>query len=142
VTGERRLLRAGECLIRCACLLLPPGNRDERYREWAAELPEILHDPDVRLAPARAALMLAYAADQARGIVSLDRLRHAAAASRLCKGLLLVASFSSMTAFLVTFPGSHSVTDYLYSAVMFPVVTVVTARTYFAVVESGDSEWG
>jgi hypothetical protein len=50
-----------------ACRRLPPEDRQERYREWAAELPAILQDPHVRPAPRRAARMLAYAADTVRG---------------------------------------------------------------------------
>jgi hypothetical protein len=65
--AERLLLRAGEYLVGRACQRLPPGSREERYREWAAELPAILHDPQVRLAPRRAARMLGYAADTLRG---------------------------------------------------------------------------
>jgi DivIVA domain-containing protein len=60
--GERRLLRLGEYLITRACRRLPAGTRDERYREWAAELPAILRDPDTRLAARRAGRMLGYAA--------------------------------------------------------------------------------
>jgi hypothetical protein len=41
--------------------------REERYREWAAELPAILHDPDTRSAVRRAARMLRYAAGTIRG---------------------------------------------------------------------------
>ena len=59
--GERRLLRVGEYLIARACRHLPAGSRDERYREWAAELPAILADPEVRPAARRAARMLRYA---------------------------------------------------------------------------------
>jgi DivIVA domain-containing protein len=58
--GERRLLRIGEYLITRACRRLPAGTRDERYREWAAELPAILRDPDTRLAARRAARMLGH----------------------------------------------------------------------------------
>ena len=60
--GERRLLRIAEYLITRACRRLPAGTREERYREWAAELPAILRDPDTRLAARRAARMLGYAA--------------------------------------------------------------------------------
>jgi hypothetical protein len=67
--GERRLLRLGEYLVRRACQQLPPDVRDERYREWAAELPAILHDPQIRPAPRRAARMLGYAADTLRGTI-------------------------------------------------------------------------
>jgi hypothetical protein len=65
--GERQLLALGEYLVRRACRQLPEDVRDERCREWAAELPAILDDPQVRLAPWRAVRMLGYAADTLRG---------------------------------------------------------------------------
>ena len=65
--AERQLLRIGEYLVGRACQRLPQDIREERYREWAAELPAILHDPQIRLAPRRAVRMLAYAADTVRG---------------------------------------------------------------------------
>lgn len=65
--AERQLLRVGECLVGRACRRLPPDIREERYREWTAELPAILHDSQIRLAPRRAIRMLAYAGDTVRG---------------------------------------------------------------------------
>jgi hypothetical protein len=65
--AERPLLRIGEYLIARACRHLPAGARDERYREWVAELPAILDDPDIRPAARRAARMLRYAAGTIRG---------------------------------------------------------------------------
>lgn len=65
--GERRVLRIGEYLIARACRHLPAETRDERYREWVAELPAILRDPDVRPAARRAARMLGYASGTIRG---------------------------------------------------------------------------
>jgi len=65
--GERQLLRVGEYLVSRASRQLPRKVREERYREWAAELPAILHDPLIRFAPRRAIRMLAYAADTFRG---------------------------------------------------------------------------
>ncbi len=65
--AERALLRMGEYLVGLACRRLPHEIRDERYREWAAELPAILQDPGIRLAPHRAVRMLLYAADTLRG---------------------------------------------------------------------------
>jgi hypothetical protein len=65
--GERRLLRIGEYLIGRAARLLPAEIRDERRREWTAELPAILRDPDTRLPAHRAARMLGYAAGTIRG---------------------------------------------------------------------------
>jgi hypothetical protein len=67
MTGERWLLRAGEFLVRRAARHLPAAARDERYREWAAELPVILGDPEIKPAAARAARMLWFAADTVRG---------------------------------------------------------------------------
>lgn len=64
--GERRLLRIGEYLIARACRHLPAGARDERYREWVAELPAILRDPGVRPAARRADRMLGYASGSRR----------------------------------------------------------------------------
>ncbi len=65
--GERRLLRIGEYLIARACRHLPAEARDERYREWVAELPAILQDPGVRPPARRAARMLRYASGTIRG---------------------------------------------------------------------------
>jgi hypothetical protein len=65
--GERQLLRVGEYLVRRACQRLPRNVREERHREWSAELPAILHDPEIRFAPWRAVRMLSYAADTVRG---------------------------------------------------------------------------
>ena len=64
--AERSLLRIGEYLVGRACRRLPREIRDERCREWAAELPAILRDPEIRLAPHRAVRMLGYAADTVR----------------------------------------------------------------------------
>jgi hypothetical protein len=51
----------------------PAGDtRDERYREWAAEVPAILHDPDIRFALLRSARALRFAAGT---ITSAPRIR-------------------------------------------------------------------
>jgi hypothetical protein len=67
VRGERGLVWVGDGLVRWASRRLPRDVRDERYREWSAELPAILHDPEIGLAPWRAVRMLSYAADTLRG---------------------------------------------------------------------------
>jgi hypothetical protein len=54
--------RIAEYVIRRACRRLPADMRDERYREWTAELPAIMHDDDVRLGLLHAARALRYAA--------------------------------------------------------------------------------
>jgi hypothetical protein len=65
--GERHALRAGEYLVSRACRRLPARIREERYQEWLAELPVILHDSGVGPAPLRVVRMLAFAADTLRG---------------------------------------------------------------------------
>jgi hypothetical protein len=65
--GERHALRAGEFLVSRACRRLPARIREERYQEWLAELPVILHDRDTGPAPLRVVRMLAFAADTLRG---------------------------------------------------------------------------
>jgi hypothetical protein len=67
VKGERWALGAGEHLVAWASRRLPAGIREERYREWAAELPVILHDRAAGPAPLRVIHMLAFAADTLRG---------------------------------------------------------------------------
>jgi hypothetical protein len=56
-------LRLGERLIAAACRRLPAKERYERHREWTAELPAILDDPDIRFAGHRAVRMLRYSGD-------------------------------------------------------------------------------
>jgi hypothetical protein len=48
VTGRPAAQRAAEFLIRRACRRLPAGMREDRYREWTAELGAIRHDRPVR----------------------------------------------------------------------------------------------
>ncbi len=50
--------RIAELLIRAACRRLPGDVREERRREWSAELLAILHDPDIRIAALRRARAL------------------------------------------------------------------------------------
>jgi hypothetical protein len=65
--GERWALSAGEYLVARACRRLPAEIREQRYREWVAELPVILHDRDAGPAPRRVLRMLTFAADTLRG---------------------------------------------------------------------------
>jgi hypothetical protein len=58
--------RIAEHLIRRACRHLPVDTRDDSYREWAAEVPAILRDPDTRFALLRSARTLRYAAGTIR----------------------------------------------------------------------------
>jgi hypothetical protein len=60
-------------LIRLACMRLSGEMREDRYREWTAELHAILHDPDIPSRARRNARALLYAADQNRGARRLAR---------------------------------------------------------------------
>jgi hypothetical protein len=53
-------------LIGRACRHLPAAAREERAREWTAELPAILADPDVRPALLRSARAVRFAAGTVR----------------------------------------------------------------------------
>jgi hypothetical protein len=96
VRTERALLRTGEYLVGRACRRLAPETRDQRYREWTAELPAILHDPQIRLGPRRAVRMLGYAADILRGTALTPRpaRRGQAGIPRPVLGLLCVAGLA------------------------------------------------
>jgi hypothetical protein len=98
VRGERALLRIGEYLVGRACRRLPRGIRDERYREWAAELPAILHDRGIRLGPYRAVRMLGYAAGtlRATALTAGRARRRAAGPWTLVPGLLFIAGLVVM----------------------------------------------
>ncbi len=98
--GERRLLRIGDYLIGRAARFLPREMRDERRREWTAELPAILRDPDTRVAAHRAARMLRYAA----GAVWGTALAAGGARARLTAVMAVVAGLcaASFLAVVVT----------------------------------------
>jgi hypothetical protein len=53
--------RLAERLIRHACRRLPADTRDDRCREWTAEVRAILEDPGIRPAVLRSARALGYA---------------------------------------------------------------------------------
>jgi len=74
--------RLPEYLIQRACRRLPDDTRDERQREWAAELPAILHDPGIAFAPRRWAGAVLYAAGAARAARVIGRPGRAAGRSR------------------------------------------------------------
>ena len=94
--GEAALLRLGEYLVGRACRRLPRGIRDERYREWVAELPAILHDREIRFALYRAVRMLGYAADTLRGaVLTTGRSRPRAAVPPLLLRVLFSAALVS-----------------------------------------------
>jgi hypothetical protein len=94
---ERRLLRLGEYLVRLACRRLPQNIRAERCQEWAAELPAILHDPEVRFGWRRAIRVLSYAADTIRGAaLTRARTRYRAAVITAAVRILLPTGLASV----------------------------------------------
>lgn len=62
MTDRPLVQQAAEWIIRRACQHLGGDARAERYREWAAELPAILHDPEVNPAVVRYFRAVSYAA--------------------------------------------------------------------------------
>lgn len=75
MTGHEssRAQRLAWQLIRLACMRLYGETREDRYREWTAELNAILYDPDIPSRTRRNARALLYAADQNRGARRLAR---------------------------------------------------------------------
>jgi len=87
-----------------ACRALPEPERQDRYREWAAELPEFMTDPCAGPLPWRGAKMLLCALDHHRGARRLSRAaghrgvaraESAAVALRTACILFLIAAMSS-----------------------------------------------
>jgi hypothetical protein len=70
-----RVQRLAEYLIRLSCRRLPADIGDERYREWTAELPAVLHDPDIRFQIRRDLRALRFAAGHARSSLRLPKAR-------------------------------------------------------------------
>jgi len=73
VTRRPPAQRIAEYWVRRAGRRLPGEIREERYREWAAELPAILSDPGVRGAGRRRARAIRYAFGVYRGAGRLAR---------------------------------------------------------------------
>jgi hypothetical protein len=72
VTRDFRAARIAAHIIRRASRRLNEDIRDERYREWMAELPAIRDDPDVRSDFVRALRTLSYASGVMRSARSLN----------------------------------------------------------------------
>jgi hypothetical protein len=130
--AERALLRTGEYLVGRACRRLPRKSRDQRYREWTAELPAILHDPEIRLALGRAVRMLAYAADtlRATALTPGPARRHPGPAMTVILGLLSVANLVDSSWIIwdiVRTPGSWV----NYPQAMWSLIFVAWAVSYY-----------
>ena len=124
--------RLAEHLIRRACRYLPDDTRDERYREWTAEVPAILHDPDIRFALLRPVRALRYAA----GTISSARRTAGArwyqpdgraAASAGLRLLLSVGIWIAGLALLTAFPP--------HGFWILVVVTASAVNSVFAVIQ-------
>jgi len=102
--AERPLLRIGEYLVGRACQQLPRRIREQRYQEWVAELPVILHDPQIGPAPRRVVRMLGYAADTVRGAALAHARAHARWTAVYC--LLLVAALAVVVWSIVVIVGA------------------------------------
>jgi hypothetical protein len=79
VPAQRLAERLAGWLIGRACRHLPAATRAERGREWTAELPAILADPDVRPGLRRSARALRFAA----GTIRTARREHGVFRGRL-----------------------------------------------------------
>ncbi len=79
VAAQRLAGRLAGWLIGRACRHLPAATRAERGREWTAELPAILADPDVRPGLRRSARALRFAA----GTIRTARREHGVFRGRL-----------------------------------------------------------
>jgi hypothetical protein len=73
MTARRTSQRVAEYLITKACRRLPVDVREDRYREWTAELPAIMNDGDVRHWLLRSARALRFAAGTYAGSRRLAR---------------------------------------------------------------------
>lgn len=74
MTGREVALRLANALVARACRPLPDGARDDRRREWEAELIAILDDPAIRSPVRRYARAVLFAAGQRRTVRHLARL--------------------------------------------------------------------
>ncbi len=82
MSETRSVQRIAEMLIRASCRQLPEDERDERRREWSAELPAILDDTSVRLPIMRVVRALRYSAGISRTTRHLRRTSNQAPRAR------------------------------------------------------------
>lgn len=128
---DPRAERLARWLISRACSHLPGETRDDRYREWTAELHAIVQDPQISSRARRSARGLLYAADQNRGAWHLGR-RRPGPALRTCAGKLWQVRTPSghrlvPAAVLLTFPAAEwpftsDRANFIWSAVAYVVL--------------------
>jgi hypothetical protein len=104
LTSRPPAQRLAEHLIRRACRHLPEDQRDDCYREWAAEASAILTDTGSRLH--RTASALYYAADQSRGTRTILRAarKSQTAPSKPKTSPLRIAYFYFLVALVLVLP--------------------------------------
>jgi hypothetical protein len=125
--GERQLLRLGDYLLLRACVRLPSDIQADRYREWAAELPAILHDPQVPFSGRRALRMLRYAADTYRATTVAPTLWTGLLWSpALLMGVYLALFFVSVSPWLTLGNGTARVS--VVQIIAAPVLAVLALR--------------
>jgi len=130
---DSRAERAARRLIRRACSRLPGGIREDRYREWAAELHAIVHDPQVPSRARRYARGLLDAADQNRGARQLGQrpdLALPARAQKLWQMRTPSGHRLASALFMLTFlAGDRAFTpdraDFVWSAVAYVVLWAI-----------------
>jgi hypothetical protein len=130
---ESRAERLARWLIRHACLRLPGGTRDDRYREWTAELHAIVHDPRIPSRARRDLDGLLYAADQNRGARHLGQRPRPALRARAQKlwqmrtpsGHRLVSALFMLTFLAGDWAFTSDRTDFIWSAVAYVCIWAV-----------------
>jgi hypothetical protein len=150
--GERWLLRVGEFLVGRSARYLPAAARDERYQEWAAELPVILGDPEIKPSAARAARMLWFAADTLRGAAlgpgpARHRGAHRGSAGKNARwlgvGAALLTALAVLLALLafIVYQTIFSASLAFYVAFLVSSLAVLAVRLLRRRPGEGDSYW-
>jgi Phospholipase_D-nuclease N-terminal len=134
VTRPPRAQRAAEHLIARACQRLPGEAGDERYREWAAELPAILDDPDLRSGLLRSARALRYAAGVSRCTRSPHlSARRARRPAQSGAGALLLRVLAGLGIYLVVAAPIVAVLAAVHPHSRWPLVWLPAAAVAFVV---------
>ena len=128
-------------LIRLASLRLSGQDREDRYREWTAELHAIAHDPGTPSRARRGARALLYAADQNRGVRQLRQRAGSQAphppprprALRRRPGPIarsITLAVAALTSLAMTWIHTHDVRGFAVTAVMTAGVYVWTVARF------------
>jgi hypothetical protein len=134
--SRSRAQRLAEYLIRRACRRLPVESRDDRYREWTAELHAILHDPGTR----RSLRAIAYAVGHTSSTRRLARAvgqrgqRFHVSVDRLTPAAIMVSATGTATgvAILIWSPAQQGLAGWIFTGSMTVAAVFSVCRT----------EWG